>query len=62
MKYTHTACTVALTERTHSTVPYTTGNTNVITIYVKVKVKVKIALEQATKALRGNRGISLLFL
>jgi hypothetical protein len=28
---------------------------------VKVKVKVKFALEQATKAQRGSRGITLLF-
>ena len=32
------------------------------TVYYKVKVKVKLALEQATKAQRGNRGIALLFL
>jgi hypothetical protein len=29
---------------------------------VKVKVKVKFTLEQATKAQKGSRGISLLFL
>jgi hypothetical protein len=29
---------------------------------VKVKVKVQFALEQATKAQRGSRGIALLFL
>ena len=29
---------------------------------VKVEVKVKVALEQATKAQRGSRGIALLFL
>jgi hypothetical protein len=29
---------------------------------VKVKVKVKRALEEATKAQRGSRGIALLFL
>jgi hypothetical protein len=29
---------------------------------IKVKVKVKVALEQATKAQRGSRGIALLFL
>jgi hypothetical protein len=28
---------------------------------VKVKVKVKFALEQATKAQRGSKGIALLF-
>jgi hypothetical protein len=31
-------------------------------VKVKVKVKVKFTLEQATKAQRGSRGISLLFL
>jgi hypothetical protein len=30
-------------------------------VKVKVKVKVKFTLEQATKAQRGSRGISLLF-
>jgi hypothetical protein len=29
---------------------------------INVKVKVKIALEQATKAQRGSRGIAVLFL
>jgi len=29
---------------------------------MRVKVKVKFALEQATKAQRGSRGIALLFL
>jgi hypothetical protein len=58
LKYTHTACTVALKARTHSTVPYTAGNTNVINICVKVKV----TLEQATKAQLGSRGVALLFL
>ena len=29
---------------------------------VKVKVKLNFTLEQATKALRGSRGIALLFL
>jgi hypothetical protein len=32
------------------------------TAHVKVKVKVKLALEQATKAKRGSRGIDLHFL
>ena len=56
LQYTHTACTVEVTARTHSTA----GNTNVINIYVKTKVKV--TLEQATKAHRGTRVIALLFL
>jgi len=30
-------------------------------VKVKVRVKVKFALEQATKAQRGSRGIALLF-
>jgi hypothetical protein len=29
---------------------------------ITVKLKVKVTLEQATKALRGNRGVALLFL
>jgi len=32
------------------------------TVVNKVKVKVKLALEQATKAQRGSRGITPLFL
>jgi hypothetical protein len=32
-----------------------------ISQWVTVKVKVKFDLEQATKALRGSRGIALLF-
>ena len=31
-------------------------------LYVEVKVKVKLTLDEATKAQRGSRGISLLFL
>jgi len=42
LKYTHIACTVALTARTQSAAPYTAGNTNLINIYVKVKVKVTL--------------------
>jgi len=59
-RHRHTACTGTLTARTHSTVPYTAGKTNVINIYDMVKVKV--ILEQATKAQRGSRGIALFFL
>jgi hypothetical protein len=33
----------------------------IINVKVKVKVKVKVTLEQATKAQRGSRGITLLF-
>ena len=35
---------------------------NFTTIPIPVKVKVKVNLEQAAKAQRGNRGITLLFL
>ena len=39
---------------------------NAVALYIclkeKVKVKVKFAVEQATKAQRGMRGIALLFL
>jgi hypothetical protein len=31
-------------------------------VKVKVKVKVKVTLEQTTKAQRGSRGITVLFL
>jgi hypothetical protein len=33
-----------------------------VKVKVKVKLKVRFALEQATKAQRGRRGIALLFL
>jgi hypothetical protein len=38
------------------------GVLGLLDLEIKVKVKVKFALEQATKAQRGSRGIALLFL